>query len=86
MYEMQAALIATALLLLTIVICVAIWQYGAIQRAKTSKIQEEAYSKLAAQATAAIRSTVENSQKQNETLAEIGARLEAIEKLLKQVE
>lgn len=61
------------------IIVVGIWQFAAIQRAKGSAAREEIYRKLAEQSIAA-------QQGISEALGEIRLRLEAIEKLLREVD
>lgn len=74
------------LALVTTVIVVVIWQSFATRRARMSVEREEAYRKLAEQATSAEQKSADEQQKAAKTLEEINHRLVAIEKILRDVE
>lgn len=74
------------LVLITIVIVVVIWQSFATRRARMSVEREEAYRRLAGQATAAEQKSADEQQKAAKTMEEISHRLAAIEKILRDVE
>lgn len=74
------------LVLVTIVIVVVIWQSFVTRRARMSVEREEAYRRLAEQATAAEQKSADEQQKAARTLEEINHRLAAVEKILRDVE
>lgn len=74
------------LALSTIVIVVVIWQSFLTRRARMSVEREEAYRKLAEQATASQQKTAIEEQKIAEGVEELRVRVAAIEKILRDVE
>jgi flagellar biosynthesis/type III secretory pathway M-ring protein FliF/YscJ len=75
-----------ALTLITIIIIVILVQVFSSYRARMSITREEAYRKLAEQATAAEQKSADEQQKAAKALEEINHRLAAIEKILRDVE
>ena len=71
--------------LITLIIVVVLWQGFATYRARATIAREEAYRKLAEQATSAIQKTAEDQQKIAEGVDELRARVAAIEKMLRDV-
>jgi hypothetical protein len=65
--------------LLTVVIAVVVWQFGATWRAKALLAREEEFRKLAEQSLAAQKET-------ERRLGDIDGRLETLERILKDVE
>lgn len=74
------------LVMITVVIVVVIWQSFVTKRARMSVAREEAYRKLAEQATAAQQTTANVEQKIVDGVEELRTRVAAIEKLLRDVE
>ncbi|MQA14038.1 MAG: hypothetical protein GEV09_07640 [Pseudonocardiaceae bacterium] len=72
--------------LITLVVVVVIWQVFSIARAKVSARREEAYQKLAEQATEAQRSIADDLSRATGELTEVRQRVAAMEKLLREVE
>ncbi|MFH9004308.1 hypothetical protein ACH4E5_13825 [Streptomyces afghaniensis] len=68
-----------AFLLITVVLTVLIWQFGANWRAKAVLAREEEYRKLAEQSLAAQQET-------ERRLSDIQGRMESLERILKDVE
>lgn len=67
------------LMLITVILVVVIWQLFATRRAHAALTRDEAYKKLAEQATEAQRKSAED-------LADLRERVIRIEKMLKEVE
>lgn len=67
------------MLLITVIIVVVIWQLFATRRAHAALARDEAYRKLAEEAT-------QDQQKTAEDMADVRERLERIEQVLKEVE
>ncbi|MET8539650.1 hypothetical protein ABZW03_03180 [Kitasatospora sp. NPDC004799] len=65
--------------LLTAVLTVVIWQFGATYRAKAVLAREEEYRKLA-------EAAVDAQQRTERQLTEVRGRLESMERILKEVE
>ena len=74
------------LVLITVVIVVVIWQSFVTKRARMSVEREEAYRKLAEQATAVQQKTAMAEEKITEGVEELRTRVATIEKLLRDVE
>ena len=74
------------LILFTIIIVVVLVQVFSSYRARMSITREEAYRKLAEQATTAEQKSAEEQKKIAEALEDMRARLAAIEKMLREVE
>lgn len=74
------------LVLITVVIVVVIWQSFVTKRARMSVEREEAYRKLAEQATAVQQKTAMVEEKITEGVEELRTRVATIEKLLRDVE
>jgi len=75
-----------ALTLITIIIVVILVQVFSSYRARMSVTREEAYRKLAEQATTAEQKSADEQQKAAKALEDINHRLAAIEKILRDVE
>ena len=84
--EALAASVITIIFFVGIIIIVVVWQVAATMRVKAAAARDEAYQKLAERVAATDESLAESGQVQAKSLAEISARLEAIEKLLRAVE
>ena len=87
MTEIQGPFFAMILfILLTIIIVVLLVQVFSSYRARMSITREEAYRKLAEQATTAEQKVAEQQQKTAEALEAMRTHLASIEKLLRDVE
>ena len=87
MSEIPGTFFALAIFVLsTIIIVVVLVQVFSSYRAKMSITREEAYRKLAEQATNAEQKSADEQQKAAKALEDIHLRLAAIEKMLREVE
>ena len=86
----DAVVAATATVIVFVVAIVAIWQAFKTWQSRIATrglvAQDEAYRKLAEEATAAQRKIADEQRRMAEDLAEVRSRLAAIEKLLHDVE
>jgi cell division protein FtsB len=73
------------LALITTLIVVVVWQTFVTWRARMSVEREEAYRKLADQATSALQKTAEEQEKIGEGMEELRTRVAAIERMLREV-
>ena len=87
MTEVPGTFFALAIFVLaTIIIVVVLVQVFSSYRARMSITREEAYRKLAEQATTAEQKSVDEQKKAAKALEDIHQRLAAIEKILRDVE
>jgi hypothetical protein len=82
----EAAIAIAGILFVTTVATVVVWQIFGTWRARMSVAREEAYRRLAEEATAAQQRIAGEQRKVAEELAELRGRVGAIEKLLREVE
>jgi hypothetical protein len=73
-------------MLLTSVITVTIWQFGATLRAKALLSREEAYRTLAEKAVLTQQNTERRLAEHGERLADVQSRMDSLERILKEVE
>ncbi len=79
-------LLTICLPLVTILLVFGMKYWSAVQQAKARVAQDEAYSRIAAAASAAQAQTAAALTSINTTLADVQTRLVAVEKILKAVE
>ncbi len=72
--------------LITLIVAVVIWQVFSIARARVSATREDAYHKLAEQATESQRRIAEDLGRATGELTELRQRVAAIERLLREVD
>lgn len=77
---------ACALIGITTVISIAIWQLAATRRAKVTVIREQEYRKLAERMTEAIEGGNAQLADLNSRLAKVQSQVDSMEKLLRDIE
>lgn len=82
----EAGIAIASILMVTAVITVVVWQIFGTWRARMVVSREEAYRKLAEEATALQRRIAENQHRIAEELADLRTRMTAVERLPREVE
>lgn len=77
---------ACALLGISAVICIAIWQLAATRRAKVMVLREQEYKDLAKRVAAVIEENENQLADLNSRLAKVQSQVDSMEKLLKDIE